>query len=105
MAYHTPTLPYSLLKLESLYCAQRIKPDCFDEDLRGFQSVDVSQWRNLVVLENQPGWRLKWFKKYPNSNNSYAQVSRNLQIDPIFCPYEEDPGPILKIYKSPGHSG
>ena len=37
-------------------------------------------------MQNQPEWRLGWFRKYPQSKSAYARAPRNLRVDPTFCP-------------------
>ena len=37
-------------------------------------------------MQNQPTWRLTWFKKYPQSRTTYARAPREIRIDPMYCP-------------------
>lgn len=48
--YHMPTLPLALLKMESEACAQRIKPKCQEEEMGGYQEVDLCQWKDARNL-------------------------------------------------------
>ncbi len=84
--FHTPTLPLPLLKLESEACAKKLRPDVLDDELGGWEEIDVQDWRRPAVMQNQPGWQISWFRKHPDTIVAYAQAPRDLRINPVFCP-------------------
>lgn len=84
--FHTPTLPLPLLKLESEACAKKLRPDVLDDELGGWHEIDLNDWRRPEVMQNQPSWRISWFRKHPDTIVAYAQAPRDLRINPVFCP-------------------
>ena len=84
--YNKPTLPYVLLKHETIKSRERLMPTCPKEEIGGYYPISLDNWRTKAVLENQPTWRITWFRKYSSAITIYAMAPRELRIDPIYCP-------------------
>lgn len=84
-AYHRPTLPFPLLKHEYLKTKEALMPLCTEEEVGGYHPISLEQWQSRKNMQNQPAWRLGWFRKYPNSKTAYARAPRELRVDPTFC--------------------
>ena len=84
--YHTPTLPLPLLKMESEALIQKLKPECADDEMGGYQEIDVKDWQRPEHMKYQPQWMKSWFCKHPATINSYALAPRELRTNPVFCP-------------------
>ena len=84
--YHTPTLPLPLLKLESEALAVKLKPDCDEDKIGGYQEINIRDWKRPENLEHQPKWCLNWFWKHPHTINSYDLAPRGLRTNAVLCP-------------------
>ena len=82
--YHLPTLALPLLKLESQACGRKPRPNVLDEELGGWQNLDLIAWCLPAVLANQPKWQISWVCKHLDNITPYAKAPRNFQISPIF---------------------
>ena len=85
-SYNKPTLPYALIKHEQLKTKERLTPNCSQEEIGGYAPITLDQWRTRAVLENQPTWRITWFRKHPSAITTYARAPREFRIDPCYCP-------------------
>lgn len=85
-AYNKPLIPYALLKHELIKTKERLTIDCRKEELGGYQEISLDQWMTKANMQNQPKWRLGWFRRYPTSCTTYALAPRELRIDPLYCP-------------------
>ena len=84
--YHTPTLPLPLLKLESEALIGKLRPQCPEEEMGGYQDIDVKDWMLPQNMKNQPQWRRNWLRKHPTAINAYAAAPREIRVNPLFCP-------------------
>lgn len=53
-SYHRPTLPYPLLKFETLKTKERLTPECPLEEIGGYQPITLSEWQTAKVMKHQP---------------------------------------------------
>ena len=84
--YHMPTLPLPLLKQEVQYMKKKYRPDCPLNEFGGFENVPITEYKVVEIEKNQPKWRIRWLKKYPNNRYPYLSTPQALQIDPTFYP-------------------
>ena len=85
-AYNRSILPYALLKHEVIQTKERLTLKCPIEEIGGYEAVSLDQWLSKANMQNQPLWRLAWFRKYPLCRTTYALAPRELRIDPVYCP-------------------
>lgn len=80
-AYNKPTLPYTVVKYESMKTREKLTPDFPEEEIGGFAPISLKEWQCKEVLENQPPWRLAWFRKYRANITNYARAPGEL----LYC--------------------
>lgn len=85
-AYHRPTLPYPVPKHEYLKTKEALTLDCPIEELGGYQPLSLEQWQSKANMQNQPTWRLTWFRKDPQNRKTYTRAPRELQADATYYP-------------------
>lgn len=81
---YTPTFPYPMQESEA--CAKKIWLDVLNDELGGWDDIDVDVWRAPNVMPSQLAWRVNYLCKYPQNIAACAQAPRDLCINPIFYP-------------------
>ena len=84
--YNLPTLPYPLMKYDTLLRQRELLPNLLANTDGSYDVSNMQDEERQQLVDRQPPWRKKWLSLRPGDKLHYLRTPAALQVDPTFCP-------------------